>query len=176
MKKTSLKVFSLINMMLVPHLLVGCGNFKNATTHQDIFKIKTKGISVSNIAQEGPTLDAYDADVWGDGDNVPQKAQGDKSVIKYTGNGFVKGIDYGEKAGVTFHNITVNETGCYPLYVHYCTECDDASFRLYVKDVATSTSTFYSAINCISKTIWDHFEDYSVAQSYINIFGVLVEI
>ena len=170
MKRTYLKIFSLLNVMLVPQLLASCGRFNNANNPSNVFKNKIKEINASGVSTEGECLDAYEAKLSGESeDKFPIKESGDKEVRKYTGNGYVKNIDYGEKCGVIFENITVNESGCYPLYVHYCTECDEASLRLYVKDKATNVSTFYSAINCISKTDWDHFEDYSVAQSYINL-------
>lgn len=153
--------------MIIPYLLSGCGLFGHNVSNVSTKKVKN--IEINSVAQEGQTYDAYEAEVWGIDVKAPIKEQGDKSVIKYTGNGFVKNIDYGENCGVTFHNVSVEETGCYPLYVHYCTECDGASFRLYVEDTSTHISTFYSAINCTYKNDWDRFEDYSVACSYINL-------
>lgn len=117
-------------------------------------------------AYAGVNIDAYYADAWG---SSPVKAQGDKNTIHYTGDGFVKDINDAENCGVTFHNISVEESGCYPLFAHYCTGSTEggATFRVYVDDGVTDK--FYGALNCNIITGWDVFGDNTIAQTYINL-------
>ena len=175
LRKKSSKILSLASLALIAQVLVACGHFNDVSDSKNSGDVVIEDNNevvediFDSIATEGPILDAYEADFWGDSSKYPDKANGSKEEANYTGQGFVKNLDHGQASGIVFSNIQVSETGCYPLYVRYCTQCEGASFRVYVENASTSQSTFYGALNCISKTTWDHFADYAIGQTYINL-------
>ena len=81
MKRTYLKIFSLLNVMLVPQLLASCGRFNNANNPSNVFKNKIKEINASGVSTEGECLDAYEAKLSGESeDKFPIKESGDKKL------------------------------------------------------------------------------------------------